>query len=74
MKLLILAAVICSILFSYTNEDWKVYNGCKDKVYENKSNEYDYDACKEMLDHKSALKKYGAESSYNYWLERLGKK
>ena len=28
----------------------------KIKVYENKSNDYDYDACKEMLNHKSALK------------------
>lgn len=34
---------------------------------------YDYDVCQEMLNHKDALKKYGAESSYNYWMKRLDK-
>lgn len=66
-------------LQAYTQEDWKIYNGCKERIKYGiaskfiPNSKYDYEACKEMLDHKSALKKYGAESSYNYWLKRLGK-
>lgn len=56
---------------TYSQEDWKVYNACKDKVYNNVYNEHNYDACKEMLNHKKALHKYGASSSYNYWMKRL---
>jgi len=59
---------------AYTEEDWTVYEACKDKVYNNVKNSYDYEACKEMLDHKKALRKYGASSSYDYWMNRLGKK
>ncbi len=59
--------------YSYTKQDWKVYDACKVRVYDNKVNGYDYDACKEMLNHKKALRKYGAESSYNYWIKRLKK-
>lgn len=58
---------------SYTKEDWRVYEACKDRVYDNQKNGFDYEACKEMLDHKKALRKYGAESSYNYWIKRLNK-
>ena len=68
-----------SSLQAYTQEDWAFYNGCKDRVKYGiaskvlSSSKYDYEACKEMLSHKSALKKYGAESSYNYWIKRLDK-
>ena len=58
---------------AYTKEDWRVYDACKERVYDNKKNGFDYEACKEMLDHKKALRKYGAESSYNYWIKRLDK-
>ncbi len=60
-------------LHAYTNEDWRVYESCKERVYDNVKNAYDYEACKEMLDHKKALRKYGAESSYKYWIKRLDK-
>jgi sortase (surface protein transpeptidase) len=40
-KVLILIILISNVLFAYTDKDWKVYNGCKERVYENKSNEYD---------------------------------
>ncbi len=60
-------------LHAYTNEDWRVFDACKERVYDNKKNGFDYEACKEMLEHKKALRKYGAESSYNYWIKRLGK-
>jgi len=73
MKFLVIPVILASMLFSYTDQDWKVYNGCKAKVYDGKNNNYDYEACREMLNHKSALKKYGAESSYNYWIKRLYK-
>ena len=59
---------------AYTDEDWTVYNACKERVYDKVKNGYDFEACQEMLNHKKALKKYGAESSYNYWIKRLGKK
>ena len=58
-------------LHAYTKEDWKVYDACKERVYDNKKNSFDYEACKEMLDHKKALRKHGAEGSYKYWIERL---
>lgn len=60
-------------IHAYTQEDWRVYNACKERVYDNTRNSFDYEACKEMLDHKDALRKYGAESSYKYWIKRLGK-
>ena len=47
----------------YCDEVWEVYIVPKT---------HDYQACDEMLSHKSALRKYGAESSYNYWMKRLG--
>lgn len=72
-KVLIGIILISNFLFAYTDGDWKVYNACKERVYDNKNNNYDYEACKEMLEHKDALKKYGAESSYNYWIKRLEK-
>lgn len=58
---------------AYTDEDWRVYEACKDRVYGNINNNFDYEACKEMLNHKQALRKYGASSSYKYWLKRLNK-
>lgn len=63
-KVLIGIILISNFLFAYTDGDWKVYNACKERVYDNKTNNYDYEACKEMLEHKDVLKKYGAESSY----------
>ncbi len=77
MKLLLAMFVILGLstnLQAYTEEDWTVYNACKELVYEETKNGYDNEACQEMLNHKKALKKYGAESSYEYWLKRLGKK
>ncbi|MEA2019716.1 MAG: hypothetical protein U9N59_14845 [Campylobacterota bacterium] len=82
MKKLLTYILIASIssVYAYTEKDWEIYNGCKDRVKYSLASKFmsnsnlDYEACKEMLDHKSALKKYGAESSYNYWLKRLGKK
>ena len=68
---LIALAIMAFNLQAYTQEDWKVYDACKERVYDNKKNSYDYQACKEMLSHKSALKKYGASSSYDYWINRL---
>lgn len=56
---------------AYTQEDWRVYEGCKDRVYDDKVNDFDYESCKEMIDHKEALHKYGASSSYTYWVKRL---
>lgn len=73
IKALILLGLGMISSFAYTEKDWEVYNACKEKVYNNKNNNYNYTACKEMLEHKDALKKYGAESSYNYWLKKLGK-
>lgn len=72
-KVLIFIIFISNFLFAYSGKDWEVYNACKEKVYDNKNNDYDYEACKEMLNHKEALTKYGAESSYNYWIKRLEK-
>ena len=77
MKKLILIIALLGLVTNanaYTNEDWRVYNGCKDKVYKSIDNGYDHEACSEMLSHKKALRKYGASSSYNYWIKRLGKK
>ena len=58
---------------AYTQEDWRVYNGCKERVYDNKKNAFNYETCKVMLKHKRALRKYGAESSYKYWINKLNK-
>lgn len=73
-KFLFSIILIANFVYAYTDKDWEVYNACKAKVYNGFNNNYDYDACREMLSHKDALKQYGAESSYNYWLKRLGKK
>lgn len=76
MKLLVTILVLLGLstnLQAYTEKDWTVYDACKERVYDGKKNGYDYEACQEMLNHKKALKKYGAESSYNYWIKRLGK-
>lgn len=76
MKNLIMVMILLGILTNaqaYTQEDWRVYNSCKERVNENVKNGFDSEACKEMLDHKSALRKYGAEHSYKYWIKRLGK-
>ena len=58
---------------TYSQQDWDVFNACKAKVYRNENNAYDYLACSKMLKHKKALKKHGASSSYNYWINRLYK-
>ena len=79
MKKLIILFIFVVNLFAYTQEDWKVYDACKKRVKYGiaskfiPENDYDYEACDEMLNHKSALKKYGAASSYKYWIRRLGK-
>lgn len=67
----LLSLTIATNALSYTDEDWKIYKECKALVYENIESELDYKACKEMLEHKKALKKYGASSSYKYWIKRL---
>lgn len=77
MKLFTILLFVISLslgLQAYTKEDWKIYDACKERVYDGIKNNYDYNACKEMLNHKKALKKYGAQSSYNYWMNRLYKK
>ncbi len=72
MTLVVILGLTTSI-HAYTKEDWRVYDACKVRVYDYIENGFDYEVCKEMLDHKKALRKYGAESSYNYWIKRLGK-
>ena len=72
-KVLFFIFLIVNFLHAYTEKDWTVYDSCKDRVLNNKNNGYDFEACKEMLNHKDALKQYGADSSYTYWLKRLGK-
>lgn len=75
-KLIILIFLLTGLTIyanAYTQEDWRVYEACKGRVYDNKQNGFDYEACKEMLDHKKALRKYGASNSYKYWIKRLGK-
>ena len=77
MKKLILIITLLGLITNanaYTKEDWTIYDACKKRVYDEVKNGYDYEACQEMLNHKKALKKHGAESSYNYWIKRLGKK
>ena len=73
MLILILVLGFTAYVNAYTNEDWRVYKACKERVYDNKKNSYAYEACKEMLSHKKALRKYGASSSYDYWIKRLDK-
>ena len=70
---LVFLIVMTTDIHAYTKEDWRVYDACKERVYDNTKNGFDYEACKEMLDHKKALRKYGASSSYKYWIKRLGK-
>ncbi len=65
-------------LQAYTSEDYLVKDACEERVRQGKGllnqfDKYDYDACYEMLNHKDAMKQYGAASSYNYWLKRLNK-
>jgi hypothetical protein len=72
-KILLCIVLILSFVYAYTEKDWEVYNACKEKFYDNKNNGYDFEACREMLNHKDTLKQYGADSSYTYWLKRLGK-
>ena len=76
MKILTTLLIIFGLsanLQAYTQEDWTVFNACKERVYNEVKNGYAYEACKEMLNHKKALRKYGAESSYSYWIKRLDK-
>ncbi len=76
MKILINLIMLLGLATSsnaFSQEDWRIYDACKEKVYDNKKNGYNYKACKEMLDHKKALRKYGASSSYKYWINRLEK-
>jgi len=70
MSMIFLLAITSNVV-AYSEEDWRVYEECKALVYEGKESELDYMACKEMLEHKSALRKYGASSSYRYWIKRL---
>jgi len=71
INLLFILSLFSLNIQAYSQEDWKIYNACKERVYDNKKNKYDYKACSEMLSHKSALRKYGASNSYSYWIKRL---
>ncbi len=72
MKITLFLILLLSInLHAYTQNDWRIYNACKERVYDNKKNKYDYKACYQMLLHKKALRNYGAEHSYMYWIKRL---
>lgn len=73
MRFLTALFLVTTIVSAYTQEDWKNYEACKVRVYDNVDNGYDLAACKEMLNHKDALRKYGAASSYDYWIKRLYK-
>lgn len=73
MRFLIALLLATTIVSAYTQEGWKIYEACKVRVYNNIDNGYDFAACKEMLSHKDALRKYGASSSYDYWIKRLYK-
>ncbi len=75
-KILILLLLVYKIsLSAYTNKDWEIYNDCKEviskTVYGGYREHSHYSICKEVLSHKSALKKYGAEASYKYWCKRM---
>ena len=75
MKKVLLYLLIFSIsLNAYTVEDHVIKTKCEERIYGQHSNGYNYEACMEMLQHKDAMKKYGASSSYWYWTKRLGKK
>lgn len=73
LKVILIIIFLNTLLFpkSYTNEDWTIYKGCKDKVYNNIDNNYDKKVCKYMLDDKINLKTYGAEKMYNHFIEKL---
>lgn len=73
IKIFILILFLFSIALgkSYSQEDWKIYNGCKDKINKNISNDFDKNACKKTLEDKEALKRYGAENIYNEWIKKL---
>lgn len=66
-------------LQAYTNEDYQVKDACEKRVRQGDGllnsyiSKYDYAACYEMLNHKDAMRKYGAASSYDYWVKRLNK-
>lgn len=73
-KILLVLSFLClTNLSAFTQEDYDVKAKCEERVYDNKNNGYDYEACQEMLSHKDAMRKYGAASSYRYWLKRLNK-
>lgn len=73
LKVILIIIFLNTLLFpkSYTNEDWEIYNRCKDRIYKNIDNNLDKDICKSMLSDKDNLKKYGAEKMYNYYIEQL---
>ncbi|OCL92450.1 hypothetical protein [Aliarcobacter thereius] len=73
LKVIITLILISIPLFAktYSKEDWKIYKGCKDKVYNKIDNIYDKKVCKYMLDDKVNLKTYGAKKMYNYYVEKL---
>jgi len=72
-KVIVLILFLNTLLLSksYTNEDWKIYNGCKDKLYKKIDNNLDRNICKHMLSDKDNLKKYGAKKMYNYYIKQL---
>jgi hypothetical protein len=73
LKVIIISLFLSILLFAktYSEEDWKVYNGCKERVYNNIDNNLDKNVCKYVLEDKENLKKYGAEYMYNYYIEKL---
>lgn len=64
LKVIIILILILTPLFAktYSKEDWTIYKGCKDKLYNNIDNNYDKKVCKYMLEDKINLKTYGAEN------------
>lgn len=73
LKVIITLILISTPLFAktYSKEDWTIYKGCKDKLYNNIDNNYDKKVCKYMLEDKINLKTYGAEKMYNHYIEKL---
>ena len=80
-RILLAIIVIFGItnLQAYTDEDYQIKDACEKRVRQGDGlldsyiSKYDYAACYEMLNHKDAMRKYGAASSYQYWVKRLNK-
>lgn len=73
MKLILTIVFLSIILFAktYSKKDWEIYQGCKDRVYNNSYNNFDKKVCQLMLNDKDNLKNYGSEKMYNMWIKRI---